>query len=44
MVEYKNSFQYFYERLGLIMRGFSINKLQNIFNITFSQFLEDDKE
>ncbi len=44
MVEYKNSYRYFHERLALIVRGFSINELKNIFNTTLPQFLEDDEE
>ncbi len=44
MVKYKNGCRYFYRRLILIARGFSIDKLKNIFNATLLQFLEDDKE
>lgn len=44
MIKYKNGNRYFYRRLILIMRGFSINELKNIFNATLSQFLKDDKK
>lgn len=44
MVKYKNDCQYLYGCLSLIVRGFTIDKFKNIFNVTLSQFLEDDKE
>ncbi len=44
MAKYKNGCQYFYRCLVLIAHGFSINEFKNIFNVTLSQFLEDDKE
>ncbi len=44
MAEYKNDYRYFHIRLALIVCGFSIDELKNIFNTTLPQFLEDDKE
>lgn len=44
MVENMNGYQYFHRSLTLIAHDFSIDELKNIFNATFSQFLEDDKE
>lgn len=44
MIEYKNTYQYFYIYLVLIAYNFSINKLKNIFNTIFFQFLENNKK
>lgn len=44
MIEYKNGCRYFHSRLVLIARGFSIDELKNIFNVTLPQFLKDGKE
>lgn len=44
MVEYKNGCRYFHARLALIARGFSIDELNNIFNATLPQCLEEDEE
>lgn len=44
MIEYKNSYQYFYKHLTIIIYNFSIDKFKNIFNTKLFQFLEDNKE
>lgn len=44
MAEYKYGYQYFHVHLFLIAHSFSINELNNIFNATLQQFLEDNKK
>lgn len=44
MTENKNSYLYFYACFSFIICGFFINKLKSIFNTTFLQFLENNKE